>query len=172
MSNRTQSPASHMPSGGVKHYGQHNFNAERQDPYQSTGKYREPTRCSDCGVVYHHGRWEWGPAPLDAQGAVCPACRRIRDKSPAGTVVLDGAFAVEHRQDLLRLVRNEAEREGKEHPLNRLMQVEERPERVEVTTTDIHLPRRIGEALKRAYDGELDIKFGRDEYTVRVYWHR
>jgi NMD protein affecting ribosome stability and mRNA decay len=161
-----------MPSGDVKHYGEHNLGAERSDPYQAKGKYREPAQCSDCGAVFHRGRWAWGTAGADAEKALCPACRRIREKLPAGTIELRGPFSVEHRQDLLRLVRNEAEREGKEHPLHRLMQVEEGADRVDITTTDIHLPRRIGEALKRAYDGELDIKHGADEYTVRVHWYR
>lgn len=169
---RTPSPAGHVPSGGVRHYGEHNFNAERKDPYEVAGKYGEPTECRDCGAVIDRGRWEWGTASPGGEKIVCPACRRIRDKLPAGTLVVEGPFAVEHREDLLRLIRKEAERESKEHPMNRLMQVEETPERVEVATTDIHLPRRIGEALQRAYDGELDIKHGQDEYTVRVHWRR
>jgi len=41
-----------------------------------------------------------------------------------------------------------------------------------VPTTDIHLPQRIGRALERAYDAELDVRYGEDEYVVRVRWHR
>mgnify|MGYP003481727094 CR=1 FL=1 len=67
---------------------------------------------------------------------------------------------------------NEAERESREHPLNRLMELRELPDRLDVAPTDIHLPRRIGTALKRAYDGELDVRFGDNEYSVRVVWHR
>ena len=159
-------------TGGVRHYGERVFNADRHDPYQAAGKYREPTQCEDCGAVYHRGRWEWGSAPADAQAALCPACRRVRDKLPAGRVVLEGPFVAIHRSDLMNLVRNEAAHEGREHPLHRLMEVEERPDRVDLATTDIHLPRRIGDALHRAYDGELDIKYGDQEYTVRVHWRR
>ena len=72
----------------------------------------------------------------------------------------------------MHLIRNEAERESGEHPMNRLMDVRELPDRVEVATTDIHLPRRIGTALKRAYDGDLDVRFGDNEYSVRVVWRR
>jgi len=39
-----------------------------------------------------------------------------------------------------------------------------------ITTTDVHLPRRIGEAVHRAYRGDLDVKYSPDEYTVRVNW--
>ena len=51
------------------------------------------------------------------------------------------------------------------------MQLAEGAGRVHVSTTDIHLPQRIGEALKRAYDGEFDMHYGHDEYRVRV-WRR
>ena len=44
--------------------------------------------------------------------------------------------------------------------------------RIVITTTDVHLPRRIGEALKDAHQGELDVRFGDNEYSVRVVWHR
>ncbi len=41
-----------------------------------------------------------------------------------------------------------------------------------VTTTDVHLPQRIGEALKARHDGELDIRYAPDEYAVTVGWKR
>jgi hypothetical protein len=37
-------------------------------------------------------------------------------------------------------------------------------------TTDIHLPRRIGEAVKRAFHGTLDEHFDEGGYFVRVNW--
>jgi hypothetical protein len=41
-----------------------------------------------------------------------------------------------------------------------------------ITTTDIHVPRRIGEALKNAYHGTLDYHFEPEEYRLRVRWTR
>ena len=172
MNNRTQGPAPHVPTGGVRHYGERIFNAERHDPYERGGKYREPTQCSGCGAIWHRGRWQWGAVPVGAETAVCPACRRIHDKLPAGTIVLEGDFVAAHREDLVRLARNEAEHEGREHPLHRLMHVAETPERVVMETTDIHLPQRIGEAVQGAYDGDLDVRYGDNEYTARVVWRR
>ena len=99
-----------------------------------------------------------------------PACPRIRDKLPAGEVTLEGPFVHAHRAELVHLVRDQAEHERDERPLHRIMQLDEGADRVRVSTTDIHLPQRIGEALKRAYDGELELHYGDDEYTVRVHW--
>ena len=148
------------------------FDDKRHDPYEPPGKYPEPTRCTGCGAVYHKGHWQWGTAPEDARADTCPACRRIADRLPAGTLTLAGAFLAAHRADLLHLVQNEAEHERREHPLHRIMRIDEHPDRVEVSTTDIHLPQRMAVALKRAYDGDFTVEYGHDEYSVRVRWER
>jgi hypothetical protein len=41
---------------------------------------------------------------------------------------------------------------------------------VVIATTDIHLPRRIGEALKRAYGGTLDMHFDDTAHFIRADW--
>jgi hypothetical protein len=77
-----------------------------------------------------------------------------------------------HGEDVLRLVRNEEGREAQDHPLQRIIGIENKEGVVTVTTTDLHLARRIGDALRGAFHGELVIKYSRDEYLVRVYWTR
>lgn len=46
-----------------------------------------------------------------------------------------------------------------EHPLHRITGVEEQDDAILVRTTDIHLPRRIGEALRHACRGELECHY-------------
>jgi hypothetical protein len=41
-----------------------------------------------------------------------------------------------------------------------------------ITTTDIHLPRRIGAALQDAYEGELEFHYEEESYAIRVSWRR
>ena len=50
--------------------------------------------------------------------------------------------------------------------------IESRPEGLVISTTDTHLPRRIGDALKHAYHGEMDLHYDQDEEFVRVTWTR
>jgi hypothetical protein len=169
---RTNPPAPLTPPGGVTRYRDRIFDDRRHDPYQAKQKYAEPTVCSDCRAVFARGRWQWGDAPQGAHEARCPACRRVRDKLPAGFVKLQGAFVASHREELIRLARNEETREKGEHPLQRIMGIDEAADGVVITTTDIHLPQRIGEALKHAYHGDLDLHYGEDEYSVRVQWRR
>lgn len=50
------------------------------------------------------------------------------------------------------------------------MNIEETDGAVLVTTTDIHLARRLGEALHHAYQGELEYHYNPDENLLRVHW--
>jgi hypothetical protein len=52
------------------------------------------------------------------------------------------------------------------------MAIESQPEGLIISTTDTHLPQRIGEALKHAYHGELELHYDQDEQFVRVTWTR
>lgn len=94
------------------------------------------------------------------------------DKFPAGVVTLQGAFAREHKEEIIRLVRHQEEAEKREHPLNRIISIEEDADGFVINTTDIHLPRRIGEGVKRAFHGKLEDLFEKDGYFVRVNWSR
>jgi hypothetical protein len=52
------------------------------------------------------------------------------------------------------------------------MGVRDEKDGVVIATTDIHLPRRIGEALRRAYQGELTLSYNRDQQFMRAKWVR
>jgi NMD protein affecting ribosome stability and mRNA decay len=142
------------------------------DAYQAQQKLPQPTRCPDCGAVYQGGRWQWTTAPVDAHPHSCPACRRIHDRLPAGFVTLAGDFFAMHRDEIMHLVRHCEQREKAEHPLQRIMAVEDAEAGVLVTTTDPHLARDIGEAVHAAYRGELEFHYNKQENLLRVNWHR
>jgi NMD protein affecting ribosome stability and mRNA decay len=142
------------------------------DPYQSKHKLPDPTACPQCGAVFHRGRWTWLTRPKVAHEELCPACRRVRDKYPAGFLSLHGAFLDQHQEEILNLTRNEEKAETAEHPLHRIMQIEMQDDGILITTTDIHLPRRIGEAVYRAYQGELDFHYVEEGSILRLYWKR
>ena len=172
MTARNVVPSPKTPIGGVVRHGAAIYDDPRHDPYWTKHRYSEPTKCKDCGAVFHNGRWRWGAAPGDAHLARCPACRRIHDQLPAGTVTLGGLYVDAHRNDLAGIVRNTERREREEHPLSRVMGIADVAGRMVVTTTDIHLPRRIGEALRAAHDGTLEFRFADDEYHIDVQWWR
>jgi len=142
-----------------------------RDPYQALRKPHEPAVCTGCGAFYHQGRWQWGRAPDGAHNEQCPACRRVADHLPAGMVTLPSDFVESRRVEIVGLLRNEENAEKGEHPLNRIIEIEHTSEAMVVHTTDIHLPHRLGNALKRAFHGELDMHFDENGYFARVDWH-
>jgi hypothetical protein len=142
------------------------------DPYKTRLKLTEPTVCPQCGAVYHEGRWHWAERPDQAQEALCQACHRSNDGYPAGILTLSGTFLGEHRTEVLGLARHQEELEKGEHPLHRIMSIDEQGKVIVINTTDIHLPRRIGAALYSAYEGELDFHYNEESYLIRVGWKR
>lgn len=144
----------------------------RHDAYKSAGKLSEPTACPRCGAVFQAGRWQWIPRPEAAEEAMCPACHRIADEFPAGFVHLSGEFLDGHGQELLQLVEHTATQETERHPLERIMARTAEDGGLLITTTGIHLARRLGEALHHAYHGELEFHYNEDEILLRVHWRR
>jgi NMD protein affecting ribosome stability and mRNA decay len=142
------------------------------DPYQERYKPSGPAFCPRCEAIFQDGRWQCGPKNAGAHEHVCPACRRIQDHYPAGYVTLSGSFLAQNGAEISGLVSNEEARAKAEHPLERIIEVKKEEPGMVVTTTGTHLARRIGEALKHAWKGELELKYSPNEYLVRVYWKR
>jgi len=142
------------------------------DPYHVRQKPAEGTHCATCGLVFHGGAWRKGSAATGGPTSNCPACQRTRDRLPAGTVTLSGGFLSQHRDEILNLARRAANREKDTHPLHRIMDIERQDDGIVITTTDIHLPRLIGQSVQKAYSGELKITYGEAAYSVRVDWSR
>jgi len=142
------------------------------DSYKSGRKLPEPTRCPDCSAVFQSGRWIWGSVAATAHLERCPACHRIHDNFPAGFLTLEGAFLREHRDEVLHLMRNHEAKEKAEHPLQRIMAIVASPDGVSVTTTDAHLARGLAQALHRAYKGELEFRYNKEDNLLRATWSR
>lgn len=148
------------------------FSQGRKDPYQSRKKLPDPTRCPTCNAVYLKGRWTWETVADPVAEEQCPACRRISDRVAAGVVELSGPFFEEHREEINNLIQNEEKLEKERHPLERLMGITKEENGLRVETTGIHLARRIGDALKNSYQGELKIDYLKGQEKVRVDWQR
>ena len=142
------------------------------DPYRATLKPPEPTRCPSCGASFIDGRWTWRRAPPDAHAQMCPACQRTEDEFPGGYVVLKGDFLKAHRDEIIEVVKGKEKREKAEHPLQRIMKIEDVALGLQISTTDSHMARGIGEAVHDAFQGDLKIRYSKDENLVRVAWKR
>jgi hypothetical protein len=154
-------------------HGNPRLREEIHDPYRTPAKTRGPARCPDCGATYLKGRWTWqrvGPKPIAS--LECPSCRRIRDRYPAGEITLRGGFAAGHADEIRRLVRNVEKAEREEHPLHRIIALRRTRGATNVTTTDLHLPRRIAHAVEAAWGGAVTTHYDEAGYFVRIDWVR
>jgi hypothetical protein len=141
----------------------------------------EPAVCAKCGAIYTDRRWtmrgrifngakhsEWRPA----NSTVCPACVQIDNGIAGGYLTIDGDFFTEHKAEIGHLLSNEAKKAGEKNPLARIMQRHETADKLIVETTTEHLAQRLGHALEKAYDGQVEYDFSHENKVARVHWHR
>ena len=142
----------------------------------------EPAVCEDCGSVYVNRRWsaansairnnrhkQWRPARM----TICPACQQKLTGEPRGFVYLDGAFVLEHYEEIERLLRNEADRAAEDNPLARILEWKRgKRHKFTVTTTTEHLAQRLGHALEKAYARPAHYDFSHENKLARVSWGR
>jgi len=145
---------------------------KRHDAYRATGHLPEPTSCPECRASYRDGRWTWERASVDAHKTLCPACRRIKDDYPGGWVNLSGSFLGAKRDEIVQCIRHTEERQCRDHPMKRIIAVWDDADGLVVTTTDPHLARAIGSAVRSAYAGELEYQYAKGEDELRVSWKR
>ncbi len=145
---------------------------KRHDVYQEGKKWPEPTFCTQCGAVFAKGRWSWNKIPKIANKTICPACKRSTGNYPAGYIELRGAFFKKNHGVIVNLIRNTEKQEQHLHPLERIMSVKVMNDHTLITTTGIHIARRIGNALSRSYKGDYSFHYGESEKSIRVYWER
>lgn len=172
--NRNNSHKSTGKSTNPPHQGRGDQTAvERRDnPYRGGSKFSEPTLCPICGLVFHSGRWQQEEPPLSATRHLCPACQRVRDKVPAAQLNLIGAFFTQHRKEIMNLIYNTEAKERLEHPLERIMDIDDKNGETFITFTGVHIANRIGAAVEHAYQGNLSTRYVDRESLQRLTWSR
>lgn len=144
----------------------------RKDVYVDQIILKEPASCIKCNALYTNGRWTWKSTDQETVKTTCPACRRINDNYPAGYIEIQGKFFHNHSTDILNLINNTEQLEKTERPLERVISIKEANDKTIITTTGIHVARRIGEALKRSYQGKYLIQYADGEKSIRIFWER
>lgn len=142
----------------------------------------EPAICAGCGAVYRNRRWyaqgahilekhrhPGAPIPI----RVCPGCHRATSAMPHGFLHVDGTFTRAHRDEIERLLRNEAAEADVDNPIAHVLNWgEDGTGGLLVTTSTEHLAIRLGRALEKAYDGRLLFGFSHENKLAHVWWHR
>lgn len=115
----------------------------------------------------------WPVKPVTSgESFLCSACRRIRDNFPAGEVYLSGAYLARHKKEIENLIQKIVKDAKERSSQKRIMEIRQENKGLCVRLTDDHLARHIGDAVYRAYKGDLQVKYSDEEKFVRLYWHR
>lgn len=144
------------------------------DAYQEKGGVRGAAYCS-CGAVFNNKRWyleEGGSKRHEGHDLVCPACKRIADRNPAGIVSLSGDFLAAHESEIHNLIDNTAQGAVMKNPLGRVMDIKMDKDGVTITTTDVKLAQKIGREVYKSHGGQLQFIWSHAEAPVRVTWSR
>ena len=149
------------------------------DPYLPKLNHGETAVCTRCHAIYQRRHWFFDDeffkrslTQAQTQQITCPACRKIADDYPEGEVLLHGAFLQTHHKEIMNLVSNEEDRAKGLNPLERIVRITEDTGTFRITTTNEKLAQRIGRALQKAYQGEVQYKWSEDTKYVRVEWTR
>jgi len=167
MSKPMRGPPRPQPKGGRR---ARMVQPHEHETYRARGKEPDVQRCPECGAFCHAGRWSWdSPTGMEFYSLACPACTRIRDRYPAGTIRLHGDLGG-LREELVAMFRNLERQEKSEHPLERLMDITDDEDGLVVTTTGIHMARCIAGALKRRFHGNVRIRYPEEQTLIYVDW--
>lgn len=150
---------------------------EKSDLSHWAGTEYGTARCQGCSVVYHRKRWYLsGTLPEGVAEGVprvtCPACRKARNQSAEGSVMLAGDFFAAHKGEILNRIRHEEARARAKNPLERIIAIKEMDGRAEILTTNEKLAQRIGLGLKKAFKGSVKYLWSRGNKLLRVRWSR
>jgi hypothetical protein len=150
-----------------------------EDPYQPE-EGQEASLCTTCQAIYQNKRWFFDEklavklaGTNKVKEVTCPTCRKIKDRYSEGILTLSGDFCKEHKDEIVNLLKKEAERVGRRSVADRIITMtEEAKDRLVVETTTEKLAQHLGRAVYKAYKGELNFKWGEMDKLVRVYWSR
>jgi NMD protein affecting ribosome stability and mRNA decay len=147
------------------------------DPYREQLPPRLTARCSQCGAIYRHKRWQL-PDTISLSprewtrllSVLCPGCRKMRDRYANGVVTLRWPKQEAARRVILNLIKHQEEWGRMGNPLERIISLETKGDRLTVSTTNERLAQRIGRALERAFHGKVAYQWSRENKLLRVQW--
>ena len=159
------------------------------DPYAMPQTPKGVLECPECHAIYYRKRWvlpELSPVDKKSRSErkantarkavivphffVCPACQKIRDGYAEGFLYINWGNWLAHKADVLNLIHNEEQRACQDNPLERVMNIRERTDGVDLETTTEHLAQRIGKHLQQAFRGKIQYKWSHKDKLARVEW--
>ncbi len=132
--------------------------------------------CVKCSAIYKNKRWalpkEGSAVDATLKKLTCPACQKIKDGFAGGYVTLKGDFLKEHRDEIMNLVKNKEARAMNNNPLERIIDIKNVGDSIEITTTTDKFAQMLGRIIHKAFSGTIEYKWSDDVKIARVLWQR
>lgn len=141
-----------------------------------SGRPAEPAVCKGCGAVFARRVWRrerkvTGALLESARWTECPACKQVGNEEYVGRVVVRGAYACAHEEEIRRRIANVEAQARFKQPERRVVSAERDGAVFEVLTTSQKLAHRIAHELKKAFRGRTTYKWS-DDGSLFAVWER
>lgn len=159
---------------------------------KETRKLSAAQLCERCNAVYFDGHWHTAPAMAAVLKAkkklarstgkrvLCHECHVAVYGSPdptkmayEGQLTLDGLSDPKEKAEILATCRNFGTRANRRDPEDRVLSIDDRGERVVITTSENQMAVGMGKAVDSSHKGgTLKITWSREDLPARVFWIR
>jgi hypothetical protein len=112
-----------------------------------------------------------GPSARE-QGRHFEGFRDPEHVEEGGVINISGNFLLDHKDEVLNLVKHEGKLSEERHPKRKVLSIDEADGKIVVKTSEHNLALHIGKALEHAYKGTHTYKFLKEEKYVEVDWRR
>lgn len=157
---------------------------------KETRKLSSAQLCERCQAVWFDGHWHTSPklaavlkakkklAGKSGKPVLCYECHLAVNGSAdptkmlfEGELTLDGLTDPSEKAKILSTCRNFGARASKRDPEDRIISIDDRGERVVITTTENQMAVGMGKAVDAAFKGgKLCIVWSKDDMPARAFW--
>jgi hypothetical protein len=116
--------------------------------------------CRKCHATHDGKKWvreEISDTKGNEKIVLCEACKRKRDKIVHGIVYLSGPVLNEKKDDVIKMVLKEEEREICHNHLSQILNIEHENDHMTITTINQWLAMHLGQQIKKQFKGSLQI---------------
>jgi len=136
----------------------------------------EIIQCNGCGAFYHRRRWtliapRGSSSSASPHRVFCQACQKGKAHSVSGELHMHGVSEVD-RDEVLRLLCNEAAQAREKYPLERIMSLAASGADWMVENTSEKLAQRLGRSLRKARGGKVKYTWSHNNKFVHVVWNQ
>lgn len=156
---------------------------DRRISYESAphaeGGYEGTVVCERCHAIWNRKHWhldekEYQQLRDDQEvgKVVCPGCEKVERQEYDGHVVLQSPLIPANLEAITGLIYNTEAHIREHNPIARIASLKVEGDTIEVLTISPFLAERIGKELRKAYDGQLEIKHPHRQPFIQVMWFR